>query len=94
MDAKKVLLILGAGPNIATFTARLFASKGYKIALMSRGRTAFNPSYLHIQSDLSQAGSVAEVFAQVKAAYGSPPNVVIHNGKQDQCIGITAICRC
>lgn len=94
MEAKKVLLILGAGPNVATFTAKLFASKGYKIALMSRGSTAFNPSYLHIKSDLSQAGRIEEVFAQVKEAYGSPPNVVIHNGKQDRhfrCIGIAAM---
>lgn len=82
MEAKKILLILGAGPNVANSTAQLFASKGYMIALMSRGRgAAFDPSYLHIHSDLSQAGSIASVFAQVKQAYGSPPNVVIHNGK-------------
>lgn len=79
MEAKKVLLILGAGPNVATSTADLFAGHGYKIAVVSRGRTAFPPSYLHIQSDLSQAGSVQAAFAQVKEAYGSPPNVVIHN---------------
>lgn len=86
MEAKKILLILGAGPNVANSTAQIFASKGYKIALMSRGRgaAAFDPSYLYIQSDLSQAGSIASVFAQVRQAYGSPPNIVIHNGKPNQ----------
>lgn len=82
MEATKVLLILGAGSNVAGHTAKLFASKGYKIAVQSRGHTRFDSSYLHIRADLAKADSVRETFARVKEAYGSEPNVVIHNGRQ------------
>lgn len=81
MTFSPILLILGAGPNVATSTAALFAAQGYKVALVSRGFSAsFDPSYTHIRADLTAPGTVHKAFAEVKAKFGNPPNVVIHNG--------------
>jgi NAD(P)-dependent dehydrogenase (short-subunit alcohol dehydrogenase family) len=80
MATNKILLIFGAGSNVASATADRFASKGYKVALVSRGRTHFDPSYLHIKSDLANPDTIKEAFGQVKAIFGAHPNVVIHNG--------------
>ncbi|TAQ86978.1 hypothetical protein B7494_g4681 [Chlorociboria aeruginascens] len=79
MAPNKILLILGAGPNVAASTAKHFASNGYKVALMSRHGQAANPSYLNIQADLARPESVKEVFAAVVKEYGNSPNVVVHN---------------
>ncbi|KAK2776212.1 hypothetical protein FQN53_002846 [Emmonsiellopsis sp. PD_33] len=80
MAANRVILILGAGRNIASSTAQLFASKGYKVALVSRGNSHNpDPSYLHIKGDLSFPETIPSFFEQVKKAYGSPPNVVVYN---------------
>lgn len=82
MADNKILFILGAGPNVATATAKRFAAQGYQVALVSRGTfTSFDPSYFYIQGDLSNPEEIPEWFAQVKKKYGGAPNVVIHNGK-------------
>lgn len=82
MTNNKILFILGAGPNVATATAKHFAAQGYQVALVSRGTsTSFDPSYFYIQGDLSSPEKIPEWFAQVKKKYGGAPNVVIHNGK-------------
>ncbi|KAK2803072.1 hypothetical protein FQN50_007153 [Emmonsiellopsis sp. PD_5] len=80
MAANRIILILGAGRNIASSTAQLFASKGYKVALVSRGNSHKpDPSYLYIKGDLSSPETIPSFFEQVKKAYGSPPNVVVYN---------------
>ncbi|KAH8429235.1 uncharacterized protein LDX57_006902 [Aspergillus melleus] len=80
MTFSPILLILGAGPNVASSTAALFAAQGYKIALVSRGFSAsFDSSYTHIRADLTAPGTVHKAFEEVKAKFGNPPNVVIHN---------------
>ncbi|KAJ5537820.1 short chain type dehydrogenase [Penicillium frequentans] len=80
MADNKILFILGAGPNVATATAKRFAAQGYQVALVSRGTfTSFDPSYFYIQGDLSNPEEIPEWFAQVKKKYGGAPNVVIHN---------------
>ncbi|KAF2137747.1 uncharacterized protein K452DRAFT_278106 [Aplosporella prunicola CBS 121167] len=79
MAPNNILLILGAGPNIARATADVFAAKGYRIALVSRGRTRFDPAYLHIKSDLAKPDAIHDAFTKVRAAFGAAPNVVIHN---------------
>ncbi|KAH8645853.1 hypothetical protein BGZ60DRAFT_555809 [Tricladium varicosporioides] len=79
MATSKILLILGAGANVAQSTAALFASKGYKIALMSRHGPSADSPYFHVQGNLARPESVKEVFAAVEEKYGNSPNVVIHN---------------
>lgn len=87
MTNNKILFILGAGPNVATATAKHFAEQGYQVALVSRGTsTSFDPSYFYIQGDLSNPEKIPEWFAQVKKKYGGSPNVVIHNGKYAESV--------
>lgn len=77
----RVLLILGAGSNVGSGVARAFAEKGYKTVTTSRSPKAKieGESDLHVQADLSNPSSVAEVFEKVRKALG-PPSVVVYNG--------------
>lgn len=76
-----VILILGAGPNIGINVARVFAAKGYKVALASRSLKdqESTADQLNIPSDLSNPDSVVDAFSKVKAALGTP-SVVVYNG--------------
>ena len=82
MASSKVLLVLGAGANIGASVARVFASRGYKVAVTSRGNIELDKSYLAIKADLSQPEKVKDVFATVKQEYGAAPSVVVYNGTQ------------
>ncbi|KAJ5353772.1 hypothetical protein N7541_006336 [Penicillium brevicompactum] len=75
-----VILILGAGPNIGINVARVFAAKGYKVALASRSLKdqESTADQLNIPSDLSNPDSVVDAFSKVKAALGTP-SVVVYN---------------
>ncbi len=78
-----VILILGAGTNVGTHVARSFATKGYRVALTSRtsrDQETTGNGDLHLQSDLTDPGSVAGVFAKVRDLLG-PPSVVVYNGE-------------
>jgi NAD(P)-dependent dehydrogenase (short-subunit alcohol dehydrogenase family) len=79
--ANPIILILGAGPNIGQSLGRAFAAKGYRVALAARRDKAADDTadQIHIQSDFSDPGAVANVFAKVKAALGIP-SVVVYNG--------------
>lgn len=76
-----IILILGAGPRIGTSVAKVFAAKGYKVALTSRKASEANntANEIHIQSDFADPGNVVSAFSQVKAALGIP-SVVVYNG--------------
>lgn len=78
----KIILIFGFGPRIAAGVARAFASKGYKVAVVSRTNKAVEPGddYLWIQADLSDAFSVEGVFTTVRSKLGIP-SVVVYNGR-------------
>ena len=82
-SSSQVLLILGAGGRVGTSVARLFASKGYKVAVSSR--TDKSISYegsgkpLFVAADLSDPSSVPRVFEKVKKELGTP-SVVVYNG--------------
>lgn len=79
-----VILILGSGPNIGRSVARVFAAKGYKVALASRkaGAEDAGPGQVQFQSDLSDPKSLANLFSNVKASLGIP-SVVVYNGIYD-----------
>lgn len=79
--ASKVALILGYGARVGADVARSFASKGYKIAVVSRSdkHPSATPDYLYLQADLSDPFSVQGVFTEVKKQLGAP-SVVVYNG--------------
>lgn len=79
----KIIVIFGFGPRIGAGIARAFASKGYKVAVVSRTSKAIEPGddYLWIQADLSDAFSVEGVFTTVRSKLGIP-SVVVYNGKE------------
>lgn len=76
-----VALILGAGSNIGQNVGRVFAAKGYKIALAARSlkEEDSTPDQLLIRSDFSDPESVEKVFSTVKSKLGAP-GVVVYNG--------------
>ncbi|RSH89703.1 hypothetical protein EHS25_002254 [Saitozyma podzolica] len=81
MAAKSpIVLVLGAGANIGQSVARLFASKGYKVALAARSIKANDSTadQLNIPSDFSNTDAVVDAFAKVKQVFGIP-SVVIYN---------------
>lgn len=77
-----ILLILGAGPNIGHPVARLFTSKGYRIALAGRSlkESDSTSTSLHITADFANPADIISVFEKVKASLGIP-SVVLYNGK-------------
>lgn len=77
-----ILLILGAGTKIGVHVCHAFATKGYKVALVSRSTPTIDAGQaLHISVDLAKPEAVPAVFAQVKEKLGAAPSVVIYNGK-------------
>jgi len=87
MSATKIILLIGAGPNVGSAVAKLFASKGYKVATTSRGDSKLDSSYFHIKADVSQPDKIKGIFAAVKKQYGNAPNVVVYNAASFQPAG-------
>lgn len=77
-----VILVLGAGPNIGQAVGRIFASKGYKVALASRSlkEADSTDNQLNITCDFSNTDNVVGAFEKVKKVFGIP-SVVVYNGK-------------
>ena len=80
--ASPVVLILGAGPNIGQAVARLFATKGYKVALASRPvkESDSTENHINIPSDFSNSDDVVNAFQRVEEKFGIP-SVVVYNGE-------------
>ncbi|CZR50993.1 uncharacterized protein PAC_00868 [Phialocephala subalpina] len=76
----KVILVLGAGPNIGISLVKHFAAKGYKTAGVSRTPTAElkGAADLALSADFSKPETIKPVFDEVKAKIGIP-NVVVFN---------------
>ncbi|KAI0968472.1 hypothetical protein F4678DRAFT_200643 [Xylaria arbuscula] len=81
MAATPVALILGSGPRVGASVAQKFASNGYKVAVTSRkGTGATTPEgYLSLKADFTKPESIPALFDAVKAAFKSPPTVVVYN---------------
>ena len=77
----KVALIFGYGPHIGADVTTAFASKGYKVAAVSRsGKSATTAEdHLSLQADLSDPAAVEGIFATVIEKLGHP-SVVVYNG--------------
>ena len=77
-----VILILGAGPNIGQAVARIFASKGYKVALAARSlrEADSTDNQLNITCDFANSDDVVNAFGRVNKVFGIP-SVVVYNGK-------------
>ena len=77
----KVVLILGSGANVGQSVTKAFVAKGYKVASASRSakEDASSSDVTNITADLSDPGSVAQVFSKVKSSLGTP-SVVVYNG--------------
>ncbi len=78
------ILITGAGSGIGRATARLFAAKGWEVALLGRRRPALEetlPGGLILAADVGEPEAVEAAFAQIKAAWGRL-DVVFNNAGQ------------
>ena len=82
MTSKPTVLIFGVGPRTGTFIADKFADAGYQV--VATGRSVedgpLRDGYLNVKADLTNLAVVPDVFAKVKAHFGTPPNVVVYNG--------------
>lgn len=79
--SSRIILILGAGPNIGLQAAQKFAQQGYKVAIAGRSvkPEVAKHADLSVQADFSVPSSVNGVFEEVKAKLGVP-GVVVYNG--------------
>lgn len=77
----KILLIIGAGPNIGSHVAKSFSQAGYKVASASRSPPKVEDGTdLHIPLDLAKPESVPGVFEKVRKELGEV-GAVVYNGK-------------
>lgn len=82
METQKILLVLGAGPNIGQSLAKHFKAAGYRVVLVSRSVAAneITPDgTMTLRADLKDSSSVPALFETVKAKFGGPPTVVVYN---------------
>ncbi|EXJ73333.1 uncharacterized protein A1O5_03093 [Cladophialophora psammophila CBS 110553] len=76
----KIILILGAGPNIGAALAKAFSAKGYQVASASRTPPKNNDgAALHIPVDLTKPDTVPGVFERVRKELGGEVGVVVYN---------------
>ncbi|OBT70426.1 hypothetical protein VE03_00236 [Pseudogymnoascus sp. 23342-1-I1] len=75
-----IILILGAGPNIGQAVSRIFASKGYKVALAARSlkEADSTDNQLNISCDFANSDDVVNAFKKVNKVLGIP-SVVVYN---------------
>ena len=81
----KVVLILGAGPNLGKNIANRFRDGGYKVAMAARGAASgrSEDGIFHIKADLSEPSNAPSVFRNVEHELGTP-NIVVYNGRSHE----------
>ncbi len=79
--SSKVILVLGAGPNVGLSIVKHFSENGYKTTAVSRNPTAelSKIADLALSADFSKPESIKLIFDEVKSKLGVP-NVVVYNG--------------
>ncbi|KAK1241037.1 hypothetical protein MKX08_001011 [Trichoderma sp. CBMAI-0020] len=89
---QNVALILGYGPTVGTSSARAFAAKGYKVAIVSRSKkdSESEKEYLQLQADFSDPSSVEGVFSKVITELGHP-SVVLYNASSLALVGSLSV---
>lgn len=84
-ESEKVAVIVGGGPGVSASCARLF--RQHDMTVIVAARTPDKPvlktlaeqhGIINLACDAADADSVAALFEQVKAQYGTP-NLVVHN---------------
>jgi NAD(P)-dependent dehydrogenase (short-subunit alcohol dehydrogenase family) len=84
--SKPIALILGSGANLGSHVASRFRSDGYRVATVSRSKSAEKDeeSSLALTCDLADPKEVETVFATVRKTWGEP-SVVVYNGMVYPC---------
>ena len=95
--AEKVVVVLGVGPGLGVAVARRFASEGFAIGLMARGKESLSVAReevegaggtaFAVQADATDAASVARAFDEVREGLGDP-EVFVYNAGAFQMGGI------
>jgi len=90
MALSKVCVVVGVGPGIGGAVAKKFASKGYKVALISRGLDKLKLIKEQIQNDGGNAiavvadatdeNSVRSAFKEIRDQIGHPEVLVYNAG--------------
>jgi NAD(P)-dependent dehydrogenase (short-subunit alcohol dehydrogenase family) len=93
----KVAVILGAGPGLGAAIARRFAREGFAVGLMARREKSLsavreeiedaNGTILAVETDATDAESVAQAFDRVREGLGNP-EVFVYNAGAFQMGGI------
>lgn len=92
MSSPKLLVLIGSGPGIGVSTAKLFASKGFNVALLSRSasrleedaakvRAAASSSSVKVQTfpvDVADHAALKSTLESVHKSLG-PPEIVVFN---------------
>ena len=79
----QIAFVLGAGPHIGHHTTLALNAKGFRVALVARSLTdgTNEEGSLQIRLDLAEPTQLPQAFSKVKEDFGSPPSVVLYNGK-------------
>ena len=95
--AEKVVVVLGVGPGLGVAVARRFAREGFAIGLMARGKESLSVARdevegaggtaFAVQTDATDAASVARAFDEVREGLGDP-EVFVYNAGAFQMGGI------
>lgn len=80
---KPVVLILGAGPGLGQYTAKVFTEKAWRVASASRSRKdqLIHDEKLDLHVEFTDANSTENVFHKVENFFGEYPTAVIYNGR-------------
>lgn len=87
----KTCLVAGVGPGVGLSVAKVFAAKGYDIAMMARGESALQRYTQEIETlgqhafyaptDLMDFDAVTRSYATLEASIGTPDVIVYNAGR-------------
>ncbi|MDQ4042680.1 MAG: SDR family NAD(P)-dependent oxidoreductase [Actinomycetota bacterium] len=87
---RKVAAVLGVGPGLGAAVARRFAHEGFAVGMMARSEESLSATQeevegaggqaLAVRADVTDAGSVASAFEEVRGSLGDPEVFVYNAG--------------